>query len=423
MNAYRTGKLIAVISLCGLPSLVFANGMRLVSQDAFASARGEAFVATADNPSAIYYNPAGLTQIEGNSLRSGIYSIYLDPTFTPPDTAPNAGKTYHLRQHYAFVPQTFYSHTFDDVPLSFGAGLYAPYGASISWPQDTGFRSIATEGRVTYIRFNPVVAYKILPTLSVAAGVMADYGNIKLQQGLLADQQPLANNFEFAGDGFSVGYNFGVLWKPIEKLSFGATFRSPTSINFDGRTDFQQQPIIQPTRLPAQMKMEFPLTAVAGISYRPTPKWNFEFDADYTDWSSMGRVMIKQGGVAPFLVRQDIPVILNWQESWMFTVGATRYFDNGWHVSAGYVFNENSVPDDYYAPLAADLDRHFISVGAGRKGKRFDFDITYQFGYGPTRTVTGSQPSSQPATFSGQTADGKWEFTSHALLVTVGLHF
>ena len=33
------------------------------------------------------------------------------------------------------------------------------------------------------------------------------------------------------------------------------------------------------------MEMEFPLTAVVGVSYGPTPKWNIEFDADYTDWS------------------------------------------------------------------------------------------------------------------------------------------
>ena len=48
-----------------LAGKVSANGFRLPDQDAFATARGEAFVATADNPSAIYYNPAGITQIRG----------------------------------------------------------------------------------------------------------------------------------------------------------------------------------------------------------------------------------------------------------------------------------------------------------------------------------------------------------------------
>ena len=64
-----------------------ANGFRLADQDAFATARGEAFVATADNPSAIYYNPAGIAQLKGNNLRGGVYGIYLDPSFTPPSDA------------------------------------------------------------------------------------------------------------------------------------------------------------------------------------------------------------------------------------------------------------------------------------------------------------------------------------------------
>src|SRR4029077_14815220 len=76
-----------------------ANGMRLASQDGFASARGEAFAATADNPSALYYNPAGITQLEGNNLRAGIYGIYLDPTFTRP--APANTNKFHIEDKLA----------------------------------------------------------------------------------------------------------------------------------------------------------------------------------------------------------------------------------------------------------------------------------------------------------------------------------
>ena len=99
-------------------------------------------------------------------------------------------------------------------------------------------------------------------------------------------------------------------------------------------------------------------------------------------------------------------------------LGVTRYFDNGWHVSAGYIFNQNSVPSAHYNPLVADEDRHFFSVGVGRKGKQFDFDVAYQFGYGPDRTVSGSAPSA-----GGQTADGTYSFISHAVSVSVGWHF
>jgi long-subunit fatty acid transport protein len=43
-----------------------------------------AFVATADNPSAIYYNPAGIARIDGTHVRGGLYGIYLAPSYEAP---------------------------------------------------------------------------------------------------------------------------------------------------------------------------------------------------------------------------------------------------------------------------------------------------------------------------------------------------
>ncbi len=168
---------------------------------------------------------------------------------------------------------------------------------------------------------------------------------------------------------------------PIEKLSFGGTFHSGFTINYE-RPYGNHRPSDHTS---ANSKWPFPVKAIVGVSYRPTPKWNLEFNADYTDWSALGTVNVTQTS-PPGL--PTVPVTLNWESSWYYEFGATRYLDNGWHVSAGYIFNENSVPDANYSPLVADLNRHFFSVGVGRKGKNLDFDIAYQFGYGPTRTVT-----------------------------------
>jgi len=426
INRRNTLKLLVMMISGVLTLKASANGFGLPDQDAFATARGEAFVATADNPSAIYYNPAGISQLKGNNLRAGIYGIYLDPSYSPPSSAPNSGNTYHSSDNLAAVPQLFYTYTPEDWLLSFGLGVYSPYGGSMSWPQDTGFRSVAISGSLKYITINPVVAVKLLPSLSVGGGAMVNYGKINLYQGL----QPLGprgiNFFKFSGDGWSVGYNAGILWQPIDQISFGATFRSSASLNFQGNTDFQLNPgaYNTPAQRNASASFTFPLTTVFGVSYRPTPKWNVEFDANYTGWNSFDMVTIEQSPPPvnnPF--HQNIPVNLGWQASWMYEFGVTRYFDNGWHASAGFVYNENSVPNDYYTPLAADLDRYFFSVGAGRKGKIFDFDVAYQLGYGPAHTVTGSTPSSTPGQFAGESADGTYHFISHAVMLTVGMHF
>ena len=389
-----------------------AAAFDLPDQDAFVIGRGMAFVATADNPAAIYYNPAGITQLEGNNLRAGIYGIYLDPGYKSPST----GQTFDNQFKYHAIPQFYYTYGRTNWPVSFGLGAYSPFGLGVIWPQNTGFRTVATEGKLFTETINPVMAIKLLRTLSIGGGVMVNYAKIKLQQGVT----PIPGNdsFQFEGDGWDVGYNLGLLWQPIEKISFGATFHSSATMNFNGQTKTVLPPYYpgtSPHSSPANADWAFPLKAIFGISYRPTPKWNLEFDADYTAWSALETVNLNQSS-PPFFMHSPVPITLNWESSWYFEWGATRYFDNGWHVSAGYIFNENSVPDANYTPLVADLDRHFFSVGVGHKGRSFDFDIAYQFGYGPTRTVSGATGSSTPA-------NGDCTFISHAVSVSAGWHF
>jgi long-chain fatty acid transport protein len=411
-------KLTIVILSAACPLAAHANGFALPDQDAFATARGEAVVATADNPSAIFYNPAGITQLEGHNLRGGAYLLNYNTSFR----APNAGKTYDAEDDSTAVPRLFYTYTPTNLPVAFGLGVYSPFGGKMSWPQDTGFRSVAISGELTYITINPVVAWKILPSLSIAAGPMVNYVDMQFKQGLLAAPSPYANRYLFKGDGWSVGANAGIRWQPMDQLAFGAMYRSPATVTLDGQTEFRREPQIQKSSRSANMDLTFPMSVVGGVSWRPTPKWNLEFDANYTDWSSFDQTAIHQSNPPPGL-RPTVPVNFNWRASWMYEFGVTRYFDNGWHVSAGYCFSENSVPDSYYTPLAADMDRHFFSVGTGYKGRHLNFDVAYQFGYGPEHTVSGSKPASTPGQITGQNADGKYDFYSHAVSISVGWHF
>ncbi|MDO8944883.1 MAG: outer membrane protein transport protein, partial [Desulfobacterales bacterium] len=114
----------------------------------------------------------------------------------------------------------------------------------------------------------------------------------------------------------------------------------------------------------------------------------------------------------------DGHLVLNWESSFYYEFGITRYLNHGWSVSAGYIFNENSVPDSNYQPLVADQNRHFLSAGVGYGYHHLSVDLAYQFGYGPTRTVEGSAVSPL-----GQSADGKYTFLSNALFLSMGWRF
>ncbi|MDW8382987.1 MAG: outer membrane protein transport protein [Verrucomicrobiota bacterium] len=414
--------LFLLLYVAPLPN--WATGFRLPDQDAFATARGEAFVATADNPAAIYYNPAGLTQLKGHQLRLGVYGLYLRSRYQSPST----GQTYHNAKDRHAIPQLYYTYGPEALRWSFGLGVYAPFGLSSEWPEDTGFRTVATQGEVQYYTLNPVVACEVVPgRLSLGAGLTLNHAELDLRQGLVWPAQPL-DLFAFQGDNWNVGYNLGLRWQVHEKVSIGISFRSATDIKLEGHTRVYNLAAFPPgvgmipafpeQRWRATADWPFPLKAIFGISWRPTPAWNLEFNADYTGWNRLKTVTLHQQGAIPGLIPADVLLPLHWQGSWYYEFGITRYFAGGWRASAGYIWNENSVPNATYSPLVADLNRHFWSIGLGRAVGRWTADVAYQLGYGPTHTVTGSRPSA-----IGQSADGRYRFLSHAVALSIGCAF
>src|SRR5271154_1805097 len=94
LNLIHAMRQLAVLLL--LPAVARADGFRLPNQDPEAIARGNAFTATADNPSAIYYNPAGITQLDGLNVRAGVYFVSAGVDYTSPTGAtarPNSDLT------------------------------------------------------------------------------------------------------------------------------------------------------------------------------------------------------------------------------------------------------------------------------------------------------------------------------------------
>jgi long-chain fatty acid transport protein len=79
----------------------WASGTRVGFKDAFAMARGNAFVATADNPSAVYYNPAGLTQLSGQRLSASVYDVSVQSDYH------NATSSASLDDSYQAVPEIY----------------------------------------------------------------------------------------------------------------------------------------------------------------------------------------------------------------------------------------------------------------------------------------------------------------------------
>jgi len=384
------------------------TGFRLADHDAFATGRGEAFAATADNASAIYYNPAGITQLDGPQLRGGIYGLYLDRSYRSP-----GGAEWDNDNDLHAVPQVYYAWASPTYPLAFGLGIYSPFGLSGEWPDTVPFRTAGVYGRLNYTSISPIIAWRVTPTLSIAAGPTANYADTHLRSGLLPFPGA-GDGLGIEGNGWAAGFKAGILWKVHEKVQLGAAYRHHTTVDLKGHTEITG--LGPGSRHSAQAEFDFPHTAVVGISFRPTPAWNLEVNVDWTGWERVNTVLVRQNPAPPAPIPAVIPLAFEWDSSFTYEFGVTRYFEGGWHLSAGYVFNENSVPDQNYNPIVADLDRHFLSAGAGFRMGKLDVDVAYQYGFAEDRTVTGAVGASAPV-------NGTHRFGSHALFVSLGWRF
>ena len=383
---------------CSLISPLRAVSFRLPNQDPEAIARGNAFAATADNPSAIYYNPAGITQLKGQNASIGLYLVSAGTEFESATGAKAKTDT-----SFQPVPQLYYVFTPKDSPVSFGFGVYAPYGLSLDWGDSPPFRTSAQKGKVLYASANPVVAWQIHPSLSIGIGPTLNYSEAEFKRGI----SPLnpADQFRFKGDGVDFGFNAGLMWKPHEQWALGVNYRYLTTVNYEGHSE--ASPYFPRTTTSASLR--FPQYVVAGISFRATENWNLEVDIDWTDWDNVNQSVFRGTSFG------DVPLVFNYRSSFMYEFGVTRKLDHGYFVSAGYFYSENSSPDANFNPLVPDSNLHLGSIGFGHKGSRWDWALAYHFGYngGGGRVVTGSTPD----------VNGTYRTLNHAFNLSAGLKF
>jgi long-chain fatty acid transport protein len=399
---HRREKSMPRILLCILALVVAmsdkleADGFRLPFQDPEAIARGNAFAATADNPSAIYYNPAGITQLEGQQIRAGIYAVSAGQTYTSP-----SGVTTKANSDLQPVPQLYYTCTLTNVPLSFGLGMYAPYGLSLDWGNHAQFNTLAENGRVMYLCFNPVVAWRVDNTLSIAIGPTINYSQARLNQaiGLIPGDQ-----FTMSGDGTAFGFNAGILWQPDPMWSFGVNYRSSTVVDYDGTS--QASPYFPKVSSSASIK--YPQFVVGGISFRPSINWNFEFDLDWTEWSSVQQVVFKDTSFG------NIPLVLDYSSSFIYEFGVTRQLGRGYFASVGYIYSENSSPSQSFSPLIPDADLQLGSIGFGHRGQHWDWAVAYQFAYNSGRNINND---------NNPQADGTYKTFNNAFNVSTTFKF
>ena len=387
---------LAMVATIGIPD-VLALGFRNPDQDARATGQGEAFVAQADDASAIYYNPAGLTQIKGTEITSGGMISF------PDSKLKGAGAGAEMNT-MAFLPHLYAATDLGAAksPWRFGLGFNVPFGNAAEYADNGPFRYMVTRASLAVFNIQPTVAYQINEQLSLGAGV--NIYDATLSQHVNTPP-PLDGHFHFSGDGQAVGGTAGLMWKITPQHTVGVVYRSPFSVNFKGNTDLN---VLGQPPVHGDTSIQFPQSIAGGYAFRPIKRLKLEADVEWTNWDTLNQVTLH----APGSLVNGTPTSFNWKDSMYYEFGAQYDVDDHWAVRGGYIYSVNTVPDATFSPTVPDSNRHVFSVGFGYTETRFSVDIVYQYSLSEDNTVN-----------NGTAASGTWTSDGHAVMVTSSMRF
>ncbi|MCW7754357.1 outer membrane protein transport protein [Desulfobotulus sp. H1] len=342
-----------------------------------ATALGGAFAARADDPFAIYYNPAGITQSDTLTLAAGVHFLMPDidiNRFSISGGAadlPQAAAWPHLQGHTNHQDKT----TALTIPafgatmpvndsISIGFAAYVPWGLEISW-EDAPSNPLAYNAtRAYYFRevVTPTIAFALNKNISVGAGI--SIGKSKVMNQWIQAGTGYSMRASMTDD-FNTSLNLGVLYTG-EVFSMGLTWRGPTS------TDFKGDLLANGWKASGvSLKYDHPEQVQAGIRYRPPglPGFSIEIDGLWTRWSinetqdaHLTPGLSLPGHSAPVT---SLAIARNWKDTHQVRVGLEYQTTEKLALRCGFYTDPSPIPDASMDFIWPDADKETWSAGAG----------------------------------------------------------
>ena len=370
------------------------SGFQVMTQGARATGMGLAFAGVADDPSAIFFNPAGMGFQEHFSLMVGGSALGRSKAdFSGANPFPGVGVSESVEKQVFIIPN-LYAVVPLTPELNFGLGINAPYGLGLRWndPEHFSGRFTSQNAVIKTADINPVFSYKLFPELSVAAGADLRFSKVQLERnsnlgivdpfgGQVEDLAHVKLNSNLTGNS-GWGWNAGILFKPVPNVGVGAAYRSSIKVNYDGTAVFTQRftgnPVVDAlvtSQLPqgehaVATTIEFPASLNTGIGVEFGSGFLLALEADWTQWSKFASLnIVFPDGVAPELDRAT-----NWKNTWAYRAGLEKKFGN-WAVRVGYYFDNSPQPENDVGPILADNDRNGYTAGFGYNTPQWGVDL------------------------------------------------
>lgn len=399
--------LLSAVCLTAIASSANAAGFYIQEQSV--RGLGSAFsgsTTTLDDASTVYFNPAGMTNLQGIQMQAGVNVIMPDSKITNQGTTsgPSGGLAVGGGSKNPYdptpVPNGFISYQINEQFWA-GLGVTAPFGLGSDY--DTGWfgRFDSTRTKLQTIDIQPTVAYKINDWISVGAGINIAHAEADLRNAVVLGAG-VEGNSKLTGQDWAYGYSFGAQLKPTDTTTVGLSYKSEVHQNLDGNILVTNgSAIVAAASSAGSAKLTTPDIATFGVAQDIGDRLTVQAQATWFGWNNFDAITaFRDSGAIATNVVQD------YQNTWAFAIGAEYAATEDWRFRAGVQYDNTPTVDAFRTTRTPDGDRTWLSLGATYKlNENIDLDLagTYIFvedeginvlrGAGAGRTIASTEGS------------------------------
>lgn len=363
-----------------MTAVAFAGGYRVSLQGQKALAMGHTGVAVINSSELIFFNPAGLPYLEDKfNISAGVSGVFSTVAYQNEATGQNT-----ITDSPVGTPLYLYAAYKATDWLSFGLGIYTPFGSEVSYPDDWAGSHLVNNINLKAIYFQPTVGFKAGKYLSFGGGPIFVTGSVNFNRNLnrtLTDLE--GNRSEVTIDAKGVnkwGWVASAMFSPTENFRIGATYRSEIILDAkDGDADFQNipnSPLVPFKDTTFDASLPLPAEMTIGLAFEPCDKFLFAFDYNRAFWDVYESLDIDFAD--PNI--PDSQNLRNYKNASTYRFGLQYNATQMFTLRAGYYFDESPVQDGYFAPETPRNDSNGYTAGLTvNLGKSLQIDASFLY--------------------------------------------
>lgn len=352
------------------PQAAGAEGFAINEWSAEGVAMGGARMFAEDDAANVAYNPASITKVKGEAMKSsftylsphGSYKLYDDA-----GTEIEAGKNV---VHAGWAVGSYYVRQINDKEW-FGIGAFPRFAMVSEFERSSKVSSNAFFSKLNGVSVTPTYAHKFDKKWSAAVGAEINYVGLELQKNSYHPVYQInMGATQTEGESYALGWNAAVNYNFDDKNEIGVVYRSRITHSLEA--DFKMYPATgDKITADAYGVVTLPDSWDIGYNHKFDKKTRVELKATHTNWSTYDALNISLSnpsvsGVLPSNVDSD----KNWSNGWRYAIGVEHNISDKYAVMAGFAYDQSSIPFDGGDFLVPTGDRRTYSLGARYNDKK-----------------------------------------------------